>query len=89
MDHMLIRLSPILKSAVAVAHSFRDPQPVKRGEWPAWARDLKAESIPGEQGVGDTAERIIGPVGGAAFKRLVKHCGCGARKENLNQEYPY
>lgn len=72
----------------AVAVSFGRVEP-SVSVWPAWADELRKQKAAGETGVGDTAERLIGPIGGDVFKRLVKNCGCGQRKEDLNRLYPY
>lgn len=68
------------------------PKP-KVPAWPAWAKAIASQKRDGETGVGDTAERVIGPFGPlfkAAFKKLFeKDCGCNARKELWNLQYPY
>lgn len=51
-------------------------------------------AAPEDRGVGDTIARVIGPMGGDAFKRWYKRitgedCGCGDRQAWLNQRYPY
>jgi hypothetical protein len=62
-------------------------------EWPAWAKTLDMAKIAGETGVGDTAERIFGRIGGNQFKAATKllgiKCGCGARKEDWNRRFRY
>ena len=95
----VIDLFPKAKSAVAaaqaVAYSFQSNYaPNGPRAWPQWALDLEAQSVAGETGVGDTAERILGPLGGDGFKAFFKattgkDCGCTVRKEGLNREFPY
>lgn len=46
-----------------------------------------------QDGLGDVVERAIGPIGGDAFKTWYKKitgkdCGCGQRKQWLNERYP-
>jgi len=63
-------------------------------EWPAWAKAIARLKAHPDVGVGDTIARVIGPVGGDAykvwFKRLFgKSCGCHERQADLNRSYPY
>lgn len=62
-------------------------------EWPAWARTIAAQRADGDRGIGDTAERLFGAVGGELFKRAIAlagiDCGCSARKDSWNSLYPY
>ena len=92
------RVRTAAAAARAVAHSFNlpategPPQPPR--VWPKWATELKSQSLPGETGVGDTAERIIGPLGGTGFKEFYlkatgSNCNCTVRREGLNREFPY
>jgi hypothetical protein len=69
-------------------------KPIPRSEWPRPVRALAVLAKPGESGVGDTAQRLIGHMGGEAMKRLYvelvgRDCGCNARRERLNLLYPY
>lgn len=68
--------------------------PQRARNWPAWAMAIKRLSVEGERGVGDTVARVIGPIGGDAwklwFKTLTgKSCGCERRQADLNAAYPY
>jgi hypothetical protein len=61
---------------------------------PRWAEVLANQKKDGEKGVGDTLERIIKKTRmdalAHAYERLThKDCGCKARKELLNNKYPY
>lgn len=76
----------------ALRQKYRDPQP--RANWPRWAKAIAWLKADADAGVGDTIARVIGPVGGAAFKawfkKLTGHsCGCVERQEELNRQYPY
>ena len=83
---------PIFKNPT---HRLPQSAPVKLNiERPAWAKTLKALRKDGEIGIGDTAERIFGSLGGTAFKIAFKamfkrDCGCNARKDLWNTLYPY
>lgn len=68
-------------------------QPIAYDEWPILFRLLAGRRKETDAGLGDVVERLIGPIGGDAFKTWFKlatgrDCGCGARKEFLNQRYP-
>jgi hypothetical protein len=67
--------------------------PVADERWPAWARALRSISIESDLGIGDTIARVIGPVGGDAFKAwrisIGKPCACKLRQERLNARFPY
>jgi hypothetical protein len=74
------------------ADARADARPAK--QWPPWARILQRRRLDGEAGLGDTAERIVGALGGEHFKfwfRLVTghDCKCASRKDWLNAKYPY
>lgn len=62
-------------------------------EWPQWAKAVKLLASKGDAGVGDTIARVVGPIGGDAFKAWTKsvgfNCGCEKRQETLNARYPY
>ena len=63
-------------------------------QWPTWAATIAKLKADGDTGIGDTIARVIGPVGGAAFKRYFKtifgkSCGCDERQDALNRRYPY
>lgn len=62
--------------------------------WPSWAVRIKRAAIPSDRGVGDTIARLIGPVGGDAYKSWFKTtfgraCGCTERQASLNGQFPY
>jgi hypothetical protein len=61
--------------------------------WPAHYKALAKFAKPGDIGIGNVVERVIGPLGGTLFKIWYKQitgksCGCGARKQMLNERYP-
>lgn len=62
-------------------------------QWPLWAVTIALLKADTDAGVGDTVERIIGPIGGQAFKlwaaKLGVDCGCGARKADWNDRFQY
>jgi hypothetical protein len=68
-----------------------DPIPFER--WPFAFKVLAKLATPEDQGIGDVIDRMVGPIGGSAFKVWHKlatghDCGCGARKQILNARYP-
>jgi hypothetical protein len=70
-----------------------DVQPIPFEHWPFAFKVLAKLATPEDQGIGDVIERIVGPIGGGAFKSWYKlatghDCGCGARKQILNARYP-
>lgn len=67
--------------------------PRRAPDWPLLLRPLKARAQPGDRGLGDIVARVVGPVGGNTFKawhnRVLKRaCGCEARQEALNAQFP-
>jgi hypothetical protein len=65
-----------------------------RDEWPSWVNAIAAMKNDSDKGVGDTIQRVVGPVGGDSFKRWFqtifhKSCGCTERQEAFNNQYPY
>ena len=55
---------------------------------------MKALAVPEDEGVGDTIARIVGPIGGNAYKvwfkaTFGKSCGCTERQSAWNQRFPY
>lgn len=68
--------------------------PVPASEWPAWASTVALLRQPEDAGVGDTIARVIGPIGGDAYKswyqRIIgKPCGCTERQADWNARYRY
>ena len=66
---------------------------IEEQEWPIFLKPLKAFAKEGDKGAGDIIARVIGPVGGDAFKKWYKtlfgkDCGCGHRQEILNARWP-
>lgn len=83
---------------MTAAHIYRPrgkPAPVQVAvKWPRWATVLSLCQREPDAGVGDTLARLIGPIGGDAFKAwhetiFNKPCGCGWRQKTLNAKYPY
>jgi len=61
--------------------------------WPIAMIPIKLMAKPGDRGAGDIIARIIGPLGGEAFKAWYKkifgrECGCNARQDAWNAIYP-
>lgn len=86
-----IAVADYLKLAGSKA-SKREPKPIE--EWPLPFRLVARHRQPGESGIGDTAARWIGAVGGEQFKlwfRLVigHDCRCADRQDWLNRRWPY
>jgi hypothetical protein len=57
------------------------------------ARALKLMAKPEDVGIGDTIARVIGPIGGDAYKAWFKEtfgktCGCTERQDALNVMFP-
>lgn len=69
------------------------PQPVPRDQWPLAVRGVAKMAQEGDQGVGDTLQRLLAHVGGEQYKRMMKRigidCGCAASQAHLNALYPY
>ena len=66
---------------------------VKAEDWPAILKALKLAAKSGDKGLGDIVARIIGPIGGDAYKKWFEKifgrpCGCSERQDYLNQRYP-
>jgi hypothetical protein len=62
--------------------------------WPPWALVIKVLRAEPDMGVGDTVARIIGPIGGDAFKTWYKAtfgvaCNCATRQAEWNALYRY
>ncbi len=86
--------SPRIKAAIEREELTVPPPIVIKAEpWPAALIPLKALAKRGDRGAGDIIARVIGPIGGFAFKKWYKllfgkDCGCGKRQEILNQRWP-
>ena len=82
----------ILKKWLAAGQGFGNPS--QPAPWPIWARPFRLLSRSGDRGLGDTITRIVGPIGGDAFKAwhlamFGVPCGCEGRQESLNREFPF
>lgn len=69
------------------------PSMAKLRPWPMVLLPLKVLAKPDDRGAGDIIARVIGPIGGDAFKAWYKtlfgrNCGCGHRQEVLNLRWP-
>ena len=69
------------------------PIDLEHRSWPMALISLKLLAKEGDRGAGDIIARMIGPIGGDAFKKWYraifgKSCGCGARQEILNARWP-
>lgn len=67
---------------------------IPRDKWPLWTKAVHALSNEADKGIGDTIARIIGPIGGDAFKAwhlkiFKRKCRCHWRQAMLNQLFPY
>lgn len=65
-----------------------------RNPFGMFARGFKLLRTPEDTGLGDTISRLVGPVGGDAYKKWFlevfgKPCGCSERQEHLNKLFPY
>lgn len=68
-------------------------KPAEPQKWPTLALPMKLLAKPGDKGLGDIVARVIGPIGGDAFKAWYaatfgKSCGCEVRQEVWNRRYP-
>ena len=89
---------PLLIRDVMLDFSVYNPRLNKGRErklepWPPILLPLKMFRKPGDRGAGDIIARVIGPIGGDAFKTWYRRlfgqdCGCGNRQEALNQRWP-
>lgn len=62
-------------------------------EWPTILKPMKLLARPTDKGLGDIVERVVGPIGGDAYKAWYKTifgkpCGCTHRQDRLNQLFP-
>ena len=89
-----------LAAGEALPETTPRPRPAVSAEvWPMntfgiAARALRLMKTPADQGVGDTIARVIGPIGGDAYKAWFletfgRSCGCAERQADLNQKFPY
>ena len=67
--------------------------PIQPGDWPIWLRPFKLLAVDNDRGLGDIVERVIGPVGGDAYKAWYekafgKPCKCTKRQDGLNERFP-
>ena len=75
---------PIINKRITV------PMPIN---WPLLLQPMKQFAKPGDKGLGDIIERIVGPVGGDAYKMWYKKvfgkpCKCNKHQDNLNEQFP-
>jgi hypothetical protein len=67
--------------------------PIPRAEWPLPIKALAMLASATDQGIGDVIARLIGPVGGDAYKMWYlatfgRSCGCSERHSEFNSKYP-
>ena len=79
---------------VYIKSGFAETTTLQPSDWPLWAKAMRLLSRPADKGLGDTVARIVGPIGGDAFKAwhlatFGVPCGCAGRQEALNAQYPY
>lgn len=88
---------PCFEGNVPYKNRFTDPPTfLQRGKpSPDWGglNFLKLMAKEGDKGMGDIVQRVIGPIGGDAFKKWYKRifgadCGCKERQEDWNASYP-
>ena len=95
--HLLARYNPKDFIGPLPRISPTPKPPLDASKWPLLARWIARHKQSGEIGIGDTLERLLRGVGGAAFKRITKRlrieCGCGdsnsGRQGALNRAFPY
>ncbi len=79
-------------------NKFTDPptyaqRGMKGPAWPLALIPIKLLANETDRGLGDIVARVIGPIGGDAFKKWYKAifgtpCGCKERQEDWNATYP-
>ncbi|NOS70042.1 MAG: hypothetical protein HOP33_08935 [Verrucomicrobia bacterium] len=79
---------------VTATAKLDSPNPKAISEWFLPLRLLARQRKPGEIGIGDTAARLIGAVGGEQFKLwyhivFKRDCKCPDRQAWLNAHWPY
>ena len=82
-----------LRSRSKEMETFSRGRSTRGAKWPAALSALKFLARDGDRGAGDIIARIIGPIGGCAFKKWYKElfgrdCECGKRQEILNMRWP-
>lgn len=66
--------------------------PVDYANWPAWAKTMESLKADADKGVGDTVKRLLGKFGEVyqtVLKKMGMPCGCNARRDQYNIQYPY
>ena len=66
-------------------------------DWPKWAAEMRAQSLPGERSIVDTIERLIGPFGsdefkvwhGEVFGVYSKTCNCALKRAAWSVAFRY
>lgn len=66
---------------------------LKSPNWPVLLQPLKLLAKDGDRGLGDIVARLVGPIGGDAYKVWYekifgRKCGCSERQETLNEDFP-
>lgn len=84
--------APTAKSVKVVPDAMPITKPF--GQWPLWAKALSLLKSDTDAGIGDTVARTIGDSNSAKFKEWYKKtfgksCGCNARQNKWNVEFPY
>lgn len=87
------RMKKMSGDTTPVKEKVLDVAPPPAKEWPFLARPLKLLAKEGDLGLGDVVARVIGPVGGDAFKEWFKkifgrECRCADRQAWLNRRFP-
>lgn len=79
-------------------NQFTDPpsyaqRGLKGPNWPLLLQPLKLLAKGGDRGLGDIIERVVGPIGGEAYKKwhlkiFGTSCSCSERRDSLNVDFP-
>lgn len=69
------------------------PVVVSPAPWPKVLLPMRRLAKASDRGLGDIVERLVGPIGGNAFKKWYliifgKPCHCAARRDKWNRKYP-
>ncbi len=89
---------PCFEGREVYRNRFTDPpsmisRGLKSPNWPLLLQPLKLLAKDGDKGLGDIVARLVGPIGGDAYKAWYQKvfgrpCGCSERQETLNEDFP-
>lgn len=83
------RVIPNVKEVERITKGF---EPIPFDQWPSWTKAVALLKSDEDKGIGDTIHRQSGLLGKGfkwAMVKLGVPCGCDARQDQWNIEYPY